>query len=122
MTNLGFLSVPLARTASAGTTMSTPTIKDAVGPPSTDVSITLGLHETANGHMSRDLGWMKTQQHDDQPIVMDVSWEPMQRSRLPVKIVNELNLPAVDREAMKPPEHEGEESQVLAMDREAMKS
>ena len=29
---------------------------------------------------------------------------------------------AVDREAMKPPEHEGEESQVLAMDREAMKS
>ena len=38
-----------------------------------------------------------------------------------MKIVNKQILPAVDQEAMKPPEQE-EESQVPAMDRKAMKS
>ena len=47
---------------------------------------------TANDLMNRDLGWTTIPQHDYQPIEMDVNWEPMQKSRLPVQIVNKLLL------------------------------
>ena len=64
-------------------------MSNAVGQASTDVNITPG-RARANDHMSRDPGWMTTPQRDCQQIAMDANWEPMQKNRLPVKIVNKL--------------------------------
>ena len=66
-------------------------MNNAVGPASTNDSTTLE-RGTADDHTSRDPGWMTTPQHDYQQIEMDVNWEPMQKSRLPVQIVNKLLL------------------------------
>ena len=74
-------------------------MNNAVGPASTNDSITLD-RGTANDHTNRDPGWTTTPQHDYQPIEMDVNWEPMQKSRLPVQIVNKpLRLRAGPAEA-----------------------
>ena len=102
MMNLGFLNAQLAKTASNETIASTPTTKSAVGLPSRNVSTHLGHLEAANGHTSQDLGLTTTQQHDYQQIEMDVNWAQMQKSRLPVKIVNKQPLLVVKRETVKP--------------------
>ena len=75
--------------------------------------------------MSRDLGWTMTPQHAYQLIAMDVSWEPMLRSRLPVQTVNEppgrldrkLLNQAMNRETVKSPV----QKQTLVVDRAATK-
>ena len=108
ITRLGTMNAPVARHTSTGTIPLTRKTRDVGGPPSIDVNFTLG-HATANDLTNLDLGLTTTQQHDYQPIEMDVSWEQMQRSRLPVRmrsrypwnVVKKPSDPAMDRETLK---------------------
>ena len=80
ITRLGITNAPVAKHTSTGTILLIHKMRSVGGPPSTDVNFTLG-HATANDLTNHDLGLTTTQQHDYQPIEMDVSWEQMQRSR-----------------------------------------
>ena len=122
--NLRFLSAPAVRRTDTGTTIRTRSTNDAVGPASTDDS-TAPERAAADNRMNRDLGWTMTPQHAYQLIAMDVSWEPMLRSRLPVQTVNEppgrldrkLLNQAMNRETVKSPV----QKQTLVVDRAATK-